>query len=150
MRGRGKAPRYLSESEAAVPVQMDLKRIIINEVHDQQVVMLRETEGERSFPIVIGIFEATSIDRRVKGLPSPRPLTHDLVASVIDNMGGDLQDIYISELREHTYFAKLRIRKDGELVEVDCRPSDAIALAVTAKVPIYVAEDVLNEAIGEQ
>jgi len=133
-----------------VPVQMDLKRIIINEIQDQQVIMLRETEGERSFPIVIGIFEATSIDRRVKGMPSPRPLTHDLVAAVIDLMGGELQDIFISDLREHTYFAKLRIRKDGELVEVDCRPSDAIALAVTAKVPIYVAEDVLGEALGEQ
>src|SRR5438876_2580949 len=129
---------------------MELKRIIINEVHDQQVIMLRETEGERSFPIVIGIFEATSIDRRVKGMPSPRPLTHDLVAAIIDSLGADLQDIYISELREHTYFAKLRIRKDGELIEVDCRPSDAIALAVTAKVPIYVAEDVLGEACGEQ
>src|SRR5437870_7438442 len=143
-------PRQPAEREAAVPVQMELKRIIINEVNDQQVVMLRESEGERSFPIVIGIFEATSIDRRVKGLPSPRPLTHDLVANVIDQMGGELQDIYISELKEHTYFAKLRIRKDGELVEVDCRPSDAIALAVTAKVPIYVAEDVLEEASEEQ
>lgn len=130
-------------------VQMELKRIIINEVHDQQVVMLREVDGQRSFPIVIGIFEATSIDRRVRNLPSPRPLTHDLVASVIENMGGELRDIFISELKEHTYFAKLRIRKDGEMVEVDCRPSDAIALAVTAKVPIYVAEDVLGEACGE-
>ena len=104
----------------------------------------------RSVPIVIGIFEATSIDRRVKGLPSPRPLTHDLVTSVIENMGGDLQDIYISELRDHTYYAKLRIRHDGELVEVDSRPSDAIALAVAAKVPIYVAEDVLEEVCGEE
>jgi bifunctional DNase/RNase len=129
---------------------MELKRIIINEIQDQQVIMLREVDGERSFPIVIGIFEATSIDRRVKGVASPRPLTHDLIASVIDNLGGDLQDICISELREHTYFAKLRIKKDGELVEVDCRPSDAIALAVTARVPIYVAEDVLEEALGEQ
>ena len=133
-----------------MPVHMELKRIIISEIHEQQVIMLKEVEGERSFSIMIGIFEATSIDRRVKGLPSPRPLTHDLVASVIDQMGAELQDIYISELREHTYYAKLRIRKDGELVEVDCRPSDAIALAVTAKVPIYVAEDVLGEACGEQ
>jgi bifunctional DNase/RNase len=130
---------------------MELKRIIINEVHDQQVIMLREVEGERSFPIVIGIFEATSIDRRVKGLPSPRPLTHDLVASVVEHLGGELQDIFISELRDHTYYAKLRIRLNGEpdLIEVDCRPSDAIALAVTAKVPIYVAEDVLGEVCGE-
>ena len=134
---------------AAVPVQMELKRIIISEVHEQQVILLKEVEGERSFHIMIGIFEATSIDRRVKGMPSPRPLTHDLVASVVDHLGGDLQDIFINELSEHTYFAKLRIRKDGELVEVDCRPSDAIALAVTAKVPIYVAEDVLDEVCGE-
>jgi len=136
------------ESEAnPVPVQMELRRIIINEVHDQQYIILTESEGERQFPIVIGIFEATSIDRRVKGVHSPRPLTHDLVASVIDQMGGELQDIYIHELREHTYYAKLRVRKEGELVEVDCRPSDAIALAVTANVPIYVAEDVLDEAL---
>ena len=128
---------------------MELKRIIISEVHDQQVIMLKEVEGERSFPIVIGIFEATSIDRRVRGTPSPRPLTHDLVASVIENMGGELRDIYISELKDHTYFAKLRIRLNGEMVEVDSRPSDAIALAVTAKVPIYVAEEVLDEVCGE-
>jgi bifunctional DNase/RNase len=128
---------------------MELKRIIINEVHDQQVIMLREVEGERSFPIVIGIFEATSIDRRVKGMPSPRPLTHDLVASAVDHLGGEIQDIYISDLREHTYYAKLRVRHEGELIEIDCRPSDAIALAVTAKVPIYVAEDVLNEVCGD-
>jgi uncharacterized protein len=131
-----------------VPVQMELKRIIISEVHDQQVIMLKEVEGDRSFPIVIGIFEATSIDRRVKRMPAPRPLTHDLVASVIDTLGGELRDVYISELRDHTYYAKLRIRMNGELVEVDSRPSDAIALAVTATVPIYVAEDVLEEVCG--
>ena len=128
---------------------MELKRIIISEVHEQQVIMLKEVEGARSFPIVIGIFEATSIDRRVKNMPSPRPLTHDLVASVIEHLGGDLQDIFVSELRDHTYFAKLRVRKEGELIEVDCRPSDAIALAVTARVPIYVSEDVLGEALDE-
>ena len=128
-----------------MPVQMELRRIIISEIHEQQVIALKEVDGDRSFPIVIGIFEATSIDRRVKGIANPRPLTHDLVASVVENMGGELQDVYINDLREHTYFAKLRIRHEGELVEVDCRPSDAIALAVTAKVPIYVAEDVLGE-----
>ena len=132
-----------------MPVHMELRRIIISEIHEQQIIVLREVEGERSFPIMIGIFEATSIDRRVKKLPSPRPLTHDLVAGVIDQMGGELRDIYISELRDHTYFAKLRIRLNGKNVEVDCRPSDAIALAVTANVPIYVAEDVLEEACGD-
>ncbi len=132
-----------------MPVHMELKRIIISEIHEQQVIMLKEVEGERSFSIMIGIFEATSIDRRVKRLPSPRPLTHDLVTSVIDNLGGELRDVYISELKDHTYYAKLRIRQSGEMVEVDSRPSDAIALAVTASVPIYVSEEVLEEVCGD-
>lgn len=133
-----------------MPVHMELKRIIISEVHDQQVIMLKEVDGDRNFPIVIGIFEATSIDRRVRKLPSPRPLTHDLVTSVIDSLGAELRDVFISELRDHTYYAKLRMRMNGELVEVDSRPSDAIALAVTASVPIYVAEDVLEEVCGNE
>ena len=132
-----------------MPVQMELRRIIISEVDDHQVIILREVDGERSFPIVIGIFEATSIDRRVRGLQSPRPLTHDLITKTVELMGGEIHDIVISDLKEHTYFAKLRIRKDGELIDVDCRPSDAIALAVTARVPIYVSEDVLGEALDE-
>jgi bifunctional DNase/RNase len=137
------------ERNPAVPVQMELKRIIINEIGEQQIILLNEVEGERSFMIVIGMYEVLSIDSRVKGKQWPRPMTHDLICSVIDHLGGDLQDIYINELREHTYFAKLRVRRDGEIVEVDCRPSDAIAVAVTAKVPIYVAEDVLEEASEE-
>jgi bifunctional DNase/RNase len=128
---------------------MELRRIIINEVDDHQIIVLRESEGERSFPIVIGLFEATSIDRRVKGMIAPRPLTHDLITAVVDQMGGEVQDIIISDLKEHTYFAKLRVRHEGELVEVDCRPSDAIAVAVTARVPIFVNEEVLGEALDE-
>jgi bifunctional DNase/RNase len=132
-----------------MPVQMELRRIIISELDDHQIVILKETEGERNFPIVIGIFEATSIDRRVKGLHAPRPLTHDLIISVVEQMGGEVQDIIISDLQEHTYYAKLRVRKEGELVEIDCRPSDAIAVAVASRVPIYVNEDVLGEALEE-
>ncbi len=125
---------------------MELSRIIISENNDQQIIYLREVDGARQFPIVIGFFEATSIDRRVRGQPTLRPLTHDLLASTIEHLGGELQDIYISELRDHTYFAKLRIKHEGELVEVDSRPSDAIAVAVTVDVPIFVAEDVIEEA----
>jgi bifunctional DNase/RNase len=124
---------------------MELTRIIINETSDSHIIFLKEVEGERTFPIMIGLFEASSIDRRVRNQVSPRPLTHDLLANAIDLLGGDLQDIYINELREHTYFAKLRIRHEGELIEVDSRPSDAIALAVTVDVPIYVAEEILDE-----
>ena len=134
-----------------MPVPMELSRIIISEINDQQVIYLKEIEGERSFPILIGIFEATSIDRRVKGYQSPRPLTHDLVCSVVDNLGAEFQDVVISELKEHTYFAKLRVRHNGELVEIDARPSDAIAVAVTCEptLPIYVSEEVLNDVLGE-
>ncbi len=133
-----------------MPIQMELRRIIISELDAHQIVILKEVEGERNFPIVIGIFEATSIDRRVKGEESPRPLTHDLILAIVEQMGGEIQDIVISDLKEHTYFAKLRIRKDGELTEVDCRPSDAIAVAVASRVPIYVAESVLGEALEEE
>jgi len=134
-----------------MPVQMELARIIISEINDQQVIYLREVDGERAFPILIGIFEATSIDRRVKGYPSPRPLTHDLLVSVAENLGADFQDVVISELKKHTYFAKLRLRQEGELIEIDARPSDAIAVAVTCDppLPIYVAEEVLEDAISE-
>jgi bifunctional DNase/RNase len=132
-----------------MPIQMELRRIIISELDPHQIVVLKEVEGDRNFPIVIGVFEATSIDRRVKGEQSPRPLTHDLIIAVVEQMGGEIQDIIISDLKEHTYFAKLRIRKDGELTEVDCRPSDAIAVAVASRVPIYVNEDVLGEALEE-
>ena len=133
-----------------MPIQMELRRIIISELDAHQIVILKEVEGERNFPIVIGIFEATSIDRRVRGEISPRPLTHDLIISVVEQLGGEIQDIIISDLKEHTYFAKLRVRKDGELTEVDCRPSDAIAVAVASRVPIYVNEDVLGEALEDE
>ena len=126
-------------------VQMELTRIIISDNNEQQIVYLREVGGERAFPIVIGFFEATSIDRRVKGQSTPRPLTHDLLASTIEGLGGELQDITITELRDHTYFAELRIKHDGEIIEVDARPSDAIAVAVTVDVPIFVADDILDE-----
>src|SRR5829696_2994897 len=112
-----------------MPIQMELRRIIISELDAHQIVILKEVEGERNFPIVIGIFEATSIDRRVKNEPSPRPLTHDLILAVVEQMGGEVQDIVINDLQEHTYFAKLRVRKEGELIEVDSRPKEPPARA---------------------
>ena len=157
-----------------MPVQMELSRIIISEINDQQVIYLKEVEGDRTFPILIGIFEATSIDRRVKHYHSPRPLTHDLLVGVVESLGAEIQDVVISELREHTYYARLRVRFEGELVEVDARarrggagrgrravgrrrvdvdarPSDAIAIAVTCDppLPIYVNEEVLDDVLGE-
>ena len=128
-------------------VQMELARIIISDVNEQQVVYLRETDGQRAFPILIGIFEASSINRHVKGEDSQRPLTHDLLRNTIEQLGGELQDVVINNLQDHTYFALLRVKRDGELIEIDSRPSDAIALAVQFKppLPIYVDDSVLEQ-----
>lgn len=127
-------------------VQMELARIIISDINDQQVVYLKEIDGSRSFPILIGVFEAHSINRHIKGEVAQRPLTHDLLRNVIEQLGGEVQDVVINNLLEHTYYALVRIRKEGELVEVDSRPSDALALAAQFKppLPIYVDDSVLQ------
>ncbi|MEW6197382.1 MAG: bifunctional nuclease family protein [Planctomycetota bacterium] len=127
-------------------VRMDLAQIRISESHDSQVIVLRERNGSRLLQIVIGLTEALAIDRRVKGVQLPRPLTHNLLANVIEALGGELEKIVINDLQEHTFYAKLVIRHHGELVEVDSRPSDAIALGVAHQVPLYVEDHVLKEA----
>ncbi len=128
-------------------VQMELARIIISDVNDQQVVYLREIDGQRAFPILIGIFEAASINRHVKGEESQRPLTHDLLRNAIEQLGGELQDVVVNNLQDHTYYALIRVKRDGEVIEIDSRPSDAIALAVQFKppLPIYVDDSVLEQ-----
>jgi bifunctional DNase/RNase len=126
-------------------VRMDLAQIVICETRDHQIIVLRERNGPRTLPIVIGLTEALAIDRRVKGLALQRPMTHDLLANVIEGLTAQLEKIVINDLRDHTFYAKLVIRAHGEVVEVDSRPSDAIALGVATDVPIYVEDDVLNE-----
>ncbi|MEA2733621.1 MAG: uncharacterized protein QOE14_72, partial [Humisphaera sp.] len=85
-------------------IQMELHKIIISEMQDQQIIMLKEVDGERTFPIVIGSGEAYAIDRRLKGIPTPRPLTHDLLANIIDQLGGEISQIEINDLENHTFF----------------------------------------------
>jgi hypothetical protein len=129
-------------------IEMELTRILIAENRDVQVIVLKEKNGERAFPIVIGFFEAAAIDRHVKEVPTPRPLTHDLLNSVIKSMGGTLDRILVNDLRDNTFFGTLVIRRNGDTIEVDSRPSDAIALAVLNSAPIFVAEHVLDEVCG--
>ena len=124
---------------------MELARIVIMENGDSQMIVLRERNGERFFPILIGINEALAIDRRVKGIQLQRPLTHDLMANIIERLDADLERIIISDLRDHTFYAKLIVRRNGELLEIDSRPSDAIALGVTSQTPIFVDEEVLDK-----
>ncbi len=134
-----------------MPVEMELIRIIIRETSGEQVIFLKEIDGERTFPILIGLFEAMSIDSRVKKKVTQRPLTHDLLVSAVEVLGGEFQDVMITSLKDHTYYAALRVRCEGELQEIDARPSDAIAVAVTCDppLPIYVSEDVLSDVMGE-
>ncbi|MBA7688018.1 hypothetical protein ES703_96492 [subsurface metagenome] len=127
-------------------VQAELSRIIINELSDQQIIVLKERTGQRSFPIVIGIAEIFAIDRRLKGVAPPRPMTHDLLDSVIQNLGAKIEKIVINDLRHHTFYAKITLSMNGKIVEIDSRPSDAIALGVASNTPIYVAEHVFQRA----
>ena len=125
--------------------EAELSRIIINEMSDQQVIVIKERHGQRSFPIVIGIVEIFAIDRRLKGIEPPRPMTHDLLASVIDNLGAKIEKIVINDLRQHTFFARIHLSVNGRTIEIDSRPSDAIALCAATKAPIFVAEHVFEQ-----
>ena len=125
-------------------VPAELSRIIINETSDQQIIVLKERSGSRSFPIVIGLVEIFAIDRRLKGLRPPRPMTHELLANVIENLGGKIEKVVIDDLRNSTFYAKLYINIDGEVTEVDSRPSDAIALTAGDGTPIFVEDHVFE------
>ena len=130
-------------------VPMELSRILITEFGDQQVIFLKEKDGDRSFPILIGTAEALAIDRRLKGIQTPRPMTHELLAGVIDAMGGKIHHIAINDIRDHTFIATLHISRGTEMVTVDSRPSDAIALGAAFETPIYVAEHVLENVFND-
>jgi bifunctional DNase/RNase len=126
--------------------EAELSRIIINEMSDQQVIVLKERHGERSFPIVIGIVEIFAIDRRLKGIKPARPMTHDLLANIIEDLGARIEKIVISDLRHHIFFATLHLSINGRSIEIDSRPSDAIALGVASDAPIFVADHVFEQA----
>ena len=125
-------------------MEVELSRIIINEMSDQQIIVLKERHGERSFPIVIGIVEIFAIDRRLKGIKPARPMTHDLLANVIENLGARVEKIVINDLRNHVFYAIIHLSLNGRTVKIDSRPSDAIALGVASNSPIYVAEHVFD------
>jgi len=126
-------------------IEAELSRIIINENSDQQIIVLKERNGQRSFPVVIGIVEIFAIDRRLKGITPPRPMTHDLLNNVIDNLGAKIEKVVINDLRNHTFYATIHLKLNGQEIQVDSRPSDAIALTAALDVPIYVAEKVFEE-----
>ena len=136
----------LDKGGAKMEMEAELSRIIINEMSDQQVIVLKERHGDRSFPIVIGIVEIFAIDRRLKGIKPPRPMTHDLLANIIEDLGAKIEKIVISDLRHHVFYATLYLSLNGRTIEIDSRPSDAIALCAASNAPIYVADHVFEQA----
>jgi uncharacterized protein len=127
-------------------VEAELTKIIINEMSDQQIIVLKECHGQRSFPIVIGIVEIFAIDRRLKGIPPVRPMTHDLLITILDTLGARVEKIVINDLSNHIFFARIHLSLNGQIFEIDSRPSDAIAIGTAAKAPIFVEEHVFDQA----
>ena len=126
-------------------IEVELSRIIIDENKDEQIVVLKEKGGNRFLPIVIGLNETRAIKLKLSGTIPPRPLTHDLISSIIATFGIKLEKIIIDNLIDGTFHAKLYLKTDGMLKIVDARPSDSIALALRANASIFVEEQVLNK-----
>ena len=126
-------------------IPVELTKIIINEQIDQQLIVLRQVNGQRQFPIVIGIHEIISIDRRIKGVMLPRPMTHDLMENMLREMGATVQKIVINDIEKHTFFAKLYININGETVVIDSRPSDALALSAGQNIPIFADDRIFDK-----
>ena len=137
------APKGTDPSRADELTQLEIERVVINELRDQQILVFRELEGDRSFPFVLGFFEASTIERTLKQLRMPRPLTHDAWLSTIGALGASIEYAFIHTLAEHTYYAIVHVSRGNDSVDVDTRPSDAVCLAVKAGVPIYIREGLL-------
>ena len=127
-------------------VEMHIESVRVHMLSNRHVVILKDSVGDRYLPIWIGAWEASAIAMRLQGLQAERPLTHDLFAAALDRLGVHVERVVISELADETYHARIHLERDGFQVEVDARPSDALALAVRAEVQIFAAEDVLAQA----
>jgi len=127
-------------------IQIELSKIIIDEKRQDQIIVLKEKEGERQFPIVIGFLEASSIKMKLAGIIPPRPMTHDLLLSIIENLGAKLNRLVINKIVNNTFYAKIELKtKAGRKKFIDTRPSDGIALAVRCEAPIFVEEEVIKK-----
>jgi bifunctional DNase/RNase len=127
-------------------IEVTVESIRVSLINQQRLVVLRETGSPRFLPIWIGPFEAEAITMGLQGAEVPRPMTHDLLRSLIEHLNASVVYIFISDLKEETYFARIVLDTDGQQIEVDSRTSDAIALAVRVSAPIYVNEDVMERA----
>ena len=128
-------------------IELILSKIKIDENRSEQVIVLKERDGSRLLPVVIGIAEVNAIKLKLSGIEPPRPLTHDLLLHAVEELGAKLKEIHIDKLENNTFFAKLILVRNGSgEIKVDARPSDSVALALRAGAPIFVDEEVMNEA----
>ena len=127
-------------------VEMAVESIRVSLINQQRLVVLREEGGPRYLPIWIGAFEAEAISMGLQEVEVTRPMTHDLIHGIIEQLGATVTSICVSDLQDDTFFAQINLDRKGKSLEIDCRPSDAIALAVRAGVPIYVSDDVMERA----
>lgn len=128
-------------------LEMELNKIVIDEKRHDQLIVLKEKEGTRMLPIVIGLHEASAIKLKISGFMPPRPLTHDLLHTTIENLHASIDRIVIDKLEENTFHAKIYLKTStGEIKVVDARPSDSIALAVRSHSPIFVEDEVIKQS----
>jgi bifunctional DNase/RNase len=127
-------------------IEVTIDSIRVSLMSQHRIVVLKEESGARFLPIWIGPFEADAITLQLQGIDAPRPLTHDLLKTVIDTLGGEVLHILINGLEKNTFFARIVLDVDGDTIEIDSRPSDAIALGVRVNSPIYVTEEVMDQA----
>lgn len=131
-------------------IELVLNKIKIDENRNEQVIIFREKDGTRFLPVVIGVAEVNAIKMKLSGVKPPRPLTHDLLIQTVEQLGAKLDKVVIDKLQNNTFYAKLFLKRNGEEVVVDARPSDSVALALRADAPVYVSEEVMGAAgIGE-
>ena len=129
-------------------IEMTIKGLMIDPITNMPIVILKDKEGERVLPIWVGVFEANAIALQIENISTPRPMTHDLIRNILSEIEADVQRIVVYELRENTFYAMIYLDREGETMAIDARPSDAIALALRTKSPIFVEDDVVESAKG--
>ncbi|HZL71836.1 MAG TPA: bifunctional nuclease family protein [Planctomycetota bacterium] len=127
-------------------IEMNIKGLMIDPITNMPIIILRDQEGQRILPIWVGVFEANAIALQIENVQTPRPMTHDLLKNIIDDLSAQVERIVVTELKENTFYARIHLRKNGHSIEVDARPSDAIALALRTRSPIFVEEAVIQNA----
>jgi hypothetical protein len=127
-------------------IEMTIKGLMVDPITNMPIIILRDKDGQRVLPIWVGVFEANAIALQIENVTPPRPMTHDLLRNAIRDLRGQIEKIVVSDLKDNTFYALIHVRVDGELVAIDARPSDAIALALRARAPIFVEEAVIDNA----